>query len=158
MTQVLDDDPLGGIDETLLAAEQPQEKPEPPAPVVEPVSVADAIDNVTMARVRLRKALDAQREARGRLGTSIQRWQRAVGATVSFDQLVKAHLKSENERRAAVADGKIPARQNQSQPGKSYIDRVAFYGMSGNAADFVRKQHVTGFRRGGVPASRRGLR
>lgn len=47
------------------------------------LTVADAQRAVVISQVRLRTAIDRQREARGRVGAALQRWTAAIGAVIT---------------------------------------------------------------------------
>lgn len=142
-------DPLGDAVPVENTEATPVETP--------PLTVKQAQENLVMAQVRFRKAVERRGEARGRTAQAIQRWQKAIGDIRTHTDNAKEYIRSEQARRAGVAAGELPARQ-ASRPGKSYIDRVRFYGRQGDAADFARKQmHHGGASRGAYPASMRGM-
>jgi hypothetical protein len=119
------------------------------------MTISEAQENLVVAQTRFRKALEAQRVARGRVSQAIIRWQTTVGGTPNHTALAKAHIASEQERKRQIAEGRAHPAQ-RSRPGKSYIDRVRFYQGRGDANDFLRKQMRRGASRGAYPSSMRG--
>lgn len=112
-----------------------------PEPAPEPnTDVQDAQAALTESHVWLRSAAARQSEARGAVALAVQHWQVAVGGTQSHSDLVREHLKSENEQRAARVAGRIPER---GRPGPSAIDQYAYYTRatgrsSGGSRSFAR--------------------
>jgi hypothetical protein len=109
-----------------------------------PLSVAAAQRRLIESQVRLRTAIDRQRECRGRIGIAIQKWQQAIGAIVTAEDNVRQHLASEAQKRADRAAGRIPARSGRARPGPSVIDQIAagtagaVYGNRGGAFAYKR--------------------
>jgi len=109
-----------------------------------PLSISTAQRRLVESQVRLRTAIDRQRECRGRLGIAIQKWQQAIGAIISPDENLRQHLASEAQQRADRAAGRIPARAGRARPGPSVIDQIAagtagaVYGNRGGAFAYKR--------------------
>jgi len=118
---------------------------------LEPViSVIEAQRLVAESHLRMARATDAQRTARGKVALALERFQRATMQTQDFSSLVREHIQSENQLRADRAAGKIPAR-HQRRLG-SAIDSFAYHTRaSGRGAGGGRS-----FGRGAYPASMRG--
>jgi hypothetical protein len=119
-----------------------------PPPIL---SIADAQRNLIGTQLRVQRATDGQREARGRVALALEKFQRATMQTCTPEQLVRQHIESENQLRADRAAGKIPPRGAQRRLG-SEVDRFAFYTRAnGRGAGGGRA-----FARGAAPASLRG--
>jgi len=123
-----------------------------PRPVLTVMDTQRALFESQMA---VKASVNAQREARGRVAFALERFQRATGQTQTFEQLVREHLKSENEQRRLRVAGKLPPRGGQRRLG-SAIDSFAYYtkahgrGTGGGRA-FARKAYPPSARGGVVP-------
>jgi hypothetical protein len=95
------------------------------------------------ARVAVTVAGNAERAARAKLAEAVTTFQNGF-PKVTHEQLMRDVIASEQQRKAAGH----PLRP-QGQPGKSVVDRVAFYGRGGNPAR-------GDYRRGAFAASAKG--
>jgi hypothetical protein len=95
------------------------------------------------ARVAVMVAQNAERGARAKLAEAVTTFQKGF-PKVTHEQLMRDVIASEQQRKAAGH----PLRP-QGQPGKSVVDRVAFYGRGGNPAR-------GDYRRGAFAASAKG--
>ena len=140
------DDPRGISPQAHLA-----DTPANGAAPSRPVSVADAQRALVDSQMRSARATDAQREARGNVALALERFQRATMQTQTPEQLVRAHIESENQLRADRVAGKIPQRGGQRRLG-SAVDAFAFHTRaSGRGAGGGRA-----FGRRAFPASMQG--
>jgi hypothetical protein len=115
------------------------------------LSVNEAQRALTESHVRMARATDAQRTARGNVALALEKFQRATMQTCTPDQLIKRHLASEAQLRVDRAAGKVAPRGGQRRLG-SAIDAYAFYTKaSGRGAGGGRA-----FGRKAFPASMRG--
>jgi hypothetical protein len=95
------------------------------------------------ARVAVTVAGNAERAARAKLAEAVTTFQNGF-PKVTHEQLMRDVIASEQQRKAAGH----PLRP-QGQPGKSAVDRQAFYGRGGNPAR-------GDYRRGAFPAQAKG--
>lgn len=131
---------------------EPQAEPQPEAPTLAPT---EAVENLRLAHVALAEARAAvqtktnrRNAARELLSAAVMAWQTGL-PRVTRDQAVKEAIASFQAEKAE--------RVQTMTCGPSVIDRQAFFGKGGTANDFARKQMRTGYRRGALPASMRGL-
>jgi len=76
-------------------------------------------------QVRLRAAVDRQRECRGRVARAVAGWQQATGERYTPEQAARDFIASSIADRAAANDGRV-GRRSTNQPGPSVVDRMAF--------------------------------
>ncbi len=96
-----------------------------PAENHSPLSVAQAQKAVVESQVRLRAAIDRQRDARGRVACAVAHWQQTLGAVYTPEQAARDFIASSIADRAAAKDGHV-RRRSTNQPGPSVVDRIAF--------------------------------
>jgi hypothetical protein len=98
---------------------------DPPEPEPSSIlSVADAQKAVVESQVRLRAAIDQQRDTRGRVARAVADWQQTIGASYSPEQAARDFIASSIADRQAAKDGRaVPSR---NRPGPSVVDRMAF--------------------------------
>jgi hypothetical protein len=126
-------------------------EPEPPAPAT-PEQVESAVtrrnraeQKLANARVAVLSAQNAERAARGKLAEAVTTFQNGF-PKVTREQLARDVIASEQARKAAGH-----TLQPQGRPGKSAVDRIAFYGRGGNPAG-----GGGAYRRGAFPAQAKG--
>jgi hypothetical protein len=98
---------------------------------VEPaLTVAQAQRAVTMAQLRLRAAVDKQRQARGRVSAALQKWTAAIGVSLTPEQNAREYIASSIQQRADRAAGHGSARRGRVM--RSVVDATANAFNSGN--------------------------
>jgi hypothetical protein len=111
------------------------------------------VNDVSMARQRLRAAEDTRRIARGTLAESVMLFQTG-GVKRTREQLVREEIANCQALKMAIANGTAPARQRRGSIGPSYIDRQA--APYAGAGAFARKTMRRGYRKNGLPSNYRG--
>lgn len=100
-----------------------------------------------------RNALDSMvRKCRGDLASAVSSWQTGL-PRITPAQLIRDHINAAVQQRAAAL-GAPPAAPEPCAD--SVIDRSAKWGLDASAEGHVRKNMVTGFRRGAYPGSYKG--
>jgi hypothetical protein len=124
----------------LAASRAPESKPlegiaPEPAPPADPAAIDAAVTRRNKAEQDLANARvlqitedNQERALRGDLAKAVSAFQSGF-PPITREQLMRDVIASEQERKAAGH----PSRP-QSRPGKSVVDRVAFYGRGGNPA------------------------
>jgi hypothetical protein len=117
-------------------------------------AILKAQNRLGEARIVIQRRRDATAKARAALATAITVWQCGL-PPYSREQLVRDHLRSEQEKRRQRIEGGIPP---EVKPvGKSAIDRRAAYSTDNSAEGFARKRNAVeggdGARRGAFPKS-----
>jgi hypothetical protein len=124
----------------LAASRAPESKPlervaPEPAPPADPAAIEAAVSRRNKAEQDLANARvlqitedNTERALRGDLAKAVGAFQSGF-PPITREQLMRDVIASEQERKAAGH----PSRP-KSQPGKSVVDRVAFYGRGGNPA------------------------
>jgi hypothetical protein len=142
-----------GEPEATPAATQeaaPEAVAEPEAPPATPDQIETATQrriaadqSIANARVAVIAAGNVERAARAKLAEAVTTFQNGF-PKVTREQLMRDMIASEQERKAAGN----PLRP-QGRPGKSAVDRTAFYGRGGNPAR-------GDYRRGAFPSQAKG--
>ena len=101
------------------------------ADVAPTTTVADAQAALVQSQVRLRTALDRQREYRGHFGVALARWQQVIGMVVTPEQNARQYIASSIAQRQGEKDGTAPPRR-RSRAMRSIIDATAAAYNSGN--------------------------
>jgi len=108
---------------------------EPEAPPATPEAIERATARrlaadhaLANARVAVIGAQNTERDARGKLAKAVSAFQSGF-PPITREQLMRDMIASEQARKAAGHTS-----HPQSRPGKSVVDRVAFYGRGGNPA------------------------
>jgi pyruvate/2-oxoglutarate dehydrogenase complex dihydrolipoamide acyltransferase (E2) component len=133
------------------AASEPAEPEAPPTP-----ATPDAIEAATVrriaadqslanARVAVLTAGNDERAARTKLAQAVTEFQSGF-PKITRESLMRDYVQSEQARKAA---GHVS--QPQGRPGKSVVDRIAFYGRGGNPAR-------GDYRRGAFPSQAKGAK
>lgn len=146
------DDPLADVSTPLHPSPASDEvaRPSDGAAASPTSTVADCQRNLVASQLRCQRATDQQRECRGRVAVALAAFQRATSATVTQEQLIREHLKSEQARRKERIESggpQVPTRRLGST-----VDAVAFY--SRNAGRSAGGGNA--FRRGAAPDYKRG--
>ena len=116
-----------------VAAEPVATEPEAPPATPEAIERATvrrlaADQALANARVAVISAQNVERDARGKLAKAVGAFQSGF-PQITREQLMRDMIASEQARKAAGHTS-----HPQSRPGKSVVDRVAFYGRGGNPA------------------------
>lgn len=115
------------------------------------ISFADAQRLLAESQVRCAQATERQLVARSKVATALAAFQKATMQTMTFEQLARQHIESENQLRADRAAGKIAPRGGQRRLG-SAVDSFAYHTRAtGRSAGGGRA-----FSRKAYPASMRG--
>ena len=123
--------------------------PDPLAPAPHDI-LRDTEDALGQARVELRLARQAVTDARATVAKRLADYNAAV-PVITPEENARQYIASEQARKQAAMDGRAPPQQ-RARPGKSYIDRAAFWGTHGGADDAVRSNFRNGgYRRGAFP-------
>jgi len=142
--------------EKIEAARAPQPEPSPvttakaaPEPVMTAFEANAAIlkaqNRLGEARIRVQRARDAKMKAQGALADAITAWQNGQ-EPYSQENLIRDHLKSEQEKRRQRIEGGIPP---QVKPrGGSAIDIAAAYSKDNSPEGFTRSRMQNGRSRG----------
>lgn len=93
-----------------------------------------------------------RRTAREKLGDAITFFQKGL-MKITREQLQREHIRSEQELKQGVADGKISPRRSPGRPGPSAVDRAGFYQRGGS----VNSRGGNAFRRGGYGIENKGM-
>jgi len=102
---------------------------------------------LAQARGAVMTLVNDQRHARDRLATAIAAFVSGMRPPLTREALVAEEIRR----------GRFQAKQQrESRPGKSYVDRAAYFGRDNSAAGHVRSNLQYGYRRGAMPASMRG--
>lgn len=147
-----------GEPEATPAATQeaaPEAVAEPEAPPPPPPATPDAIEAATVRRIAADQSLanarvavivagNVERAARDKLAKAVSAFQSGF-APITREMLMRDVIASEQQRKAAGH----PLQPQQSRPGKSVVDRLAFYGRGGNPAR-------GDYRRGAFPSQAKG--
>lgn len=145
------------------AAEPPHEATANEAPARE-ITAAEARHIHDMAkrdldatRERLLVAQHSLKERRGELANAITVWQRLDDpVTVSMEQQARRFIADSQAVARARKAGKLPPKPT-NRPGKSYVDKAAFYSGGGDANDYARGRHLNGGSHRGAFPGRSGM-
>ena len=116
-------------------------------------AVLDAQNRLGQARINIDIARDKTAKARAKLANAITVWQTGL-PPYTQEQLVRDHLRSEQEKRRQRIEGGIPP--EYKPVGKSALDRAAAYSRDHTPEGAVRSRMQIGARRGAFPKSMQG--
>ncbi len=116
-------------------------------------AVLDAQNRLGESRIQINLARDKTKRARAKLAAAITAWQEGA-PPYTQEQLVRDHLRSEQEKRRQRIEGGIPP--EYKPVGKSALDRAAAYSRDHTPEGAVRSRMQIGARRGAFPKSMQG--
>jgi hypothetical protein len=129
--------------------------PQDPATVRE--QLRELRDQLANQRAKVQTLSAKLRTARGHVADALQTWVSGIAPRMTATELAQQHCREQAELRRLEAEGKIAPR-TPGNIANTAVDRGAAYGHGGNASDFLRKQMRSGYRRGSLPVSARGVK